>query len=775
MKASLKTPEANLPKKVFSKVLGIYPLSIAFAPERRISIVNYTTYTHTLEGKTFEVMLTDWAEQANGSVVVRLGGTMVLATAVMSPSSREGIDFFPLTVDYEEKFYATGKILGSRFVKRETRPSEEAILAGRLIDRAIRPRFDERMRSEVQVVVTVLSTDNENDPDIPALLASSLALSLSDIPWNGPIAGVRVGEKDGAFIFNPLYEERPEHALDIVVAGTADRINMIEAGANEISEDRFAEAVERGFGCVKELIEFQSRIIAENPRVKREAKLLELPQELRELLEKEFLSKVENALYQPNKKLAHETKAAVKNEWTARASELYPEISKPAVLDYLFDEAVNEAVHRRILEKEERPDGRKIDEVRKLSAEVGVLPRTHGSGLFRRGETHVLSTLTLGGPGDSQIIEGMESQTKRRFLHQYNFPPFSTGEIKPMRGPGRREIGHGALARRALAPMIPPAEEFPYTIRIVSEALSSNGSTSMGSVCGGTLALMDAGVPIKKPVAGAAMGLMMDQKGNYKVLTDIQGPEDHHGDMDFKVAGTRDGITAAQMDVKIDGITVEILRDALKAALKSRLEILEVLTAALPAPRPELKPFAPRIQSIKINPEKIGALIGPGGKVINEIIARTGVQIDIEDDGTVYLTSEKEAGMAEAMASVKQVTWEPKPGELVEGKVSRIFGFGAMIEIAPRVEGLIHISELAPWHVAQVEDILNVGDTTKAMVIGIDEQGRINLSLKAVPGKYSDEDIRRGQAAAASRPTHRRSFRDGPPRGSRGGRRGHHR
>ncbi len=729
------------------------------------------TYTHALGGKTFSVQLTDWADQANGSVVVRLGDTMVLATAVMSPSGREGIDFFPLTVDYEEKYYAAGKILGSRFVKRETRPSEDAILAARLIDRTIRPRFDHRTRSEVQVVVTVLSVDGENDPDVPAVLASSLALSLSDIPWDGPVAAIRVGKNDAGWIINPANAERPEHGLDLVIAGTGERINMIEAGANEISEQEFAEAADYGFGFVRELVAFQKTIITDNPQEKSKAKVLEIPKELAALLEQEFAAKVEDALYQPNKKAAYAQKDRVHAEWTARAKAAHPELYTDAAADWLFDEAVDAAVHRRIIEKEERPDGRKINEVRRLSAEVGVLPRTHGSGLFMRGETHVLSTLTLGGPGDEQIVEGMESQIKKRFLHHYNFPPFSTGETKPMRGPGRREIGHGALARRAIAPILPSREEFPYTIRIVSEALSSNGSTSMGSVCGASLALMDAGVPIRKPVAGAAMGLMLDANGNYKILTDIQGPEDHHGDMDFKVAGTKDGITAVQMDVKIDGITIPILRDALASALASRLHILGVLTATISSPRPELSPYAPRIETIKINPEKIGALIGPGGKVINEIIAETGAQIDIDDDGTVFITSEKPEGMAAAIKRVKAVTWEPRPGELVSGTVSRVFPFGAMIELAPRVEGLIHISELAPWHVAEVEDILNVGDHTEALVKEIDDQGRINLSLKDVPGRWSDEDIKRGQAAAANRPP--RPFGDRPHRGpDRGGHRG---
>ncbi len=710
------------------------------------------TYSHSLGGKNFLIELNNWAEQANGSVLVRLGDTMVLATAVMNKTPREGGDFFPLTVEYEEKFYATGKILGSRFVKRETRPSEEATLAARLIDRSLRPRFDMRMRNEVQLVLTILSVDDENDPDIVALLASSLALSLSDIPWQGPIAGVRVGRIEGKFLLNPTHEERQRGDLDVIVSGTRERINMIEAGANEISEEDFAVSVEWGYKFVQEFIGFQERIIAENPRQKSPVPLLEAPEELRTLIKKEFSSRIEEALYQKGKKTMKHAEMVVREEWVMRAKELHPEKFQKSAADFLFEEEINEIVHRRILGKGERPDGRKPDELREIRVAVGMLPRVHGSGLFMRGETHVLSTLTLGAPGDEQIIEGMEIRTKKHFLHHYNFPPFSTGETKPMRGPGRREIGHGALAGRALLPLIPLKENFPYTIRVVSEALSSNGSTSMASVCGSSLALMDAGVPLKKPAAGAAMGLMLNETGDYKVLTDIQGPEDHHGDMDFKVAGTRDGITAVQMDVKIEGITPEMLRSTLEQARRSRFEILDRMQEVIKEPRPELSPWAPRVNILKINPEKIGALIGPGGKVINDIIAQTGTQIDIEDDGTVFITSTTENGMKKAMSLIKQVTRELKPGEILEGKVSRILDFGAMVEVGPRQDGLIHISELAPWHVERVTDIVNIGDIVPVKVRNIDEQGRINLSLKDVPGRYSEEEIARGQEERARTP-----------------------
>lgn len=707
--------------------------------------VDKKTYSHSLGGKTFNIEINNWAQQANGSVLVRLGDTLVLATAVMNPGVREGGDFFPLTVDYEEKYYATGKILGSRFIKRETRPSEEAILVMRLIDRTIRPRFDMRMRNEVQIIITALSIDEDNDPDIPALLAASLALSLSDIPWKGPVAGVRVGRINGAFVANPTYPEREQSDMDVAVSGTGDRINMLEAGAKEISEEDFASAVEWGFGHVKELIEFQKKIISENQKEKTVVSLTQIPEDLRTLIKKEFSGKIEDATYQSDKKTMKDKTAAIKAEWMARAYELHPEVFQKSAAEFLFDEEINDIVHRRIIEKGERPDGRKPDELRPLSGEVSVLPRVHGSGLFMRGETHALATLTLGAPGDMQIIEGMEIRTKKHFLLHYNFPPYSVGETKPMRGPGRREIGHGALAGKALLPVIPERETFPYTIRVVSEVLSSNGSTSMASVCGATLALMDAGVPIKKPVAGAAMGLMLNEKGEYKVLTDLQGQEDHHGDMDFKIAGTREGVTAVQLDVKIEGITVPMVRDTLTQSHSARMKILDVMESVISAPRPELSPWAPRISIIKINPEKIGALIGPGGKVINEIIAETGAQIDIEDDGTVFVTSEKEEGMKKALSLIKQITREIKPGELLEGRVTRILDFGAMVEVGPRQDGLIHISELAPWRVEKVTDIVNIGDIVPVKVRNIDEQGRINLSLKDVPGRYSDEEVEKGR------------------------------
>jgi len=712
--------------------------------------VAYPIYSHIIGGQAFEITINDWAEQASGSVLVRVGDTTVLVTAVMSPSPREGGDFFPLTVEYEEKYYATGKILGSRFIKRETRPTEEAVLAARAIDRSIRPRFDMRQRHEVQIVASILSIDEKNDPDVAALLGASLALSLSDIPWQGPIAGVRVARKDGALILNPSFEERSAGDMDVMVSGTKDRVNMIEAGASEITEADFGAALDAGFAAIKDLIAFQDGIITKHGRTKRTVPLLTLAEPLSAILKKEFHAAIETAVYQKDKQAMHASVSEVKAAWHSRAKEAHPELYQKNAADFYFDAAIDEIVHERIIGAGERPDGRKPEDIRALSAQVAVLPRVHGSGLFMRGSTHVLSTLTLGSPGDEQIIEGMEIRTKRHFLHHYNFPPFSVGEVKPMRGPGRREIGHGALAGKALAPLLPLRESFPYTIRIVSEVLSSNGSSSMASVTAATLALMDGGVPIKKAVTGAAMGLMLNSAGDYRVLTDIQGPEDHHGDMDFKVAGTRDGITGVQMDVKIKGVTAEMIMKTLVQAREARMKILDVMASVIAEPRPELSPWAPRIETLKINPEKIGALIGPGGKVINEIIAKTGAQIDIEDDGTVFITSVTAEGMASALELVKQVTRELKAGDLVEGKVTRLLDFGAFVEVGPRQDGLIHISELAPWHVDRVTDILNIGDTTKAIVKNVDEQGRINLSLKDVPGRYSEEEIERGRNERAS-------------------------
>ena len=681
---------------------------------------------------------------------------MVLVTAVMSKEPREGGDYFPLNVEYEEKFYDAGKILGSRFVKRETRPSEEAVLSGRLIDRTIRPRFDLRMRYEVQIVATILSLDDQNDSDTPALLGASLALSISDIPWDGPVAGVRIGKVNGEFIINPTFEERRAATLDLVVSGTESKINMIEAGAAEEPEAEILKALELAQGEIKKIIAFEKEIVAFVSPKKRAVKLADIGGPLHDAIVKNFSGKIEDALWEKEKAVRNAKLDTLKKEWLEYSKTTLSGSFDFGTAMYLWEEEIDVIVHRRILEKGERPDGRALDELRALEAQAGILPRVHGSGLFIRGETQALSTVTLGAPGDQLIVEGMDVRKKKRFIHHYNFPPYSTGEVKPMRGPGRREIGHGALAEKALTPLIPSEEEFPYTLRIVSEILSSNGSSSMASVCGSTLALMDAGVPMKKHAGGVAMGLMMSAKGGkneneYAVLTDIQGPEDHYGDMDFKAAGTRDGITAIQMDVKIDGVTIAMLEKTMAQARDGRIQILNLLEKTLPSPRPELSPYAPRILLLQIHPEKIGALIGPGGKTINEIIAKTGATIDIEDDGRVFITAENKDVLDQTAALVKHITREIKAGELLEGKVTRLFDFGVMVEIGPRQDGMVHISELAPWRVESVSDIVKVGDVIPVIVKEIDEQGRVNLSLKRVPERYSQEDIDKHASAAGSR------------------------
>lgn len=726
-------------------------------------------FTCEVGGRTLTAEFTDMAHQANGSCLVTYGGTVVLATAVQSKNAREGTDFFPLTVDYEEKFYAAGMILGSRFMRREGRASDEAILVSRLIDRGIRPLFSQKTRNEVQVIVLALSIDEDNDPDIPAILATSLSLGTSNVPWAGPLGAVRIGKVGDNFIVNPTYKDRLEAELDAVVCGMDGKVNMMEAGAKELSESDMDEALKLAVSEIDKLVKFQKKIISEIGVKKSEIKLAEAPVDMQMIFRKQFSQKIEEAIYIREKLNRYETLNTLKREWMEICSDDFKDTPKN-IADSLFEDEINDIVHKNIIEKEQRPDGRKIDEIRQLFAKARILPRTHGSGLFYRGETHVLSIATLGAPGDVQLIEGMEIRTKKRFMHHYNFPPFSVGEVKPMRGPARRDIGHGALAERALLAIIPPVDIFPYTIRVVSETLSSNGSSSMGSVTASSLALMDAGVPIKTPVAGAAMGLMMaspsstsdvkSQKTSdvfpgealpkYKILTDIQGPEDHHGDMDFKVAGSRDGITAVQMDVKVDGIPLKIMKEAFLQAKKARLEILEVVTNELPAPRPELPANAPRILKMQINPEKIGAVIGPGGKMIQSIVAETGAEIDIEDDGTIFITSTNEEGMKKAEEKIKMLTKELAIGEIFTGKVTRIFPFGAMVEIAPRQDGMVHISELAPFRVEQVTDVVSPGDEVPVKIIGIDDQGRINLSIKAVkelPLK-SHEDRRAGEEVA---------------------------
>jgi len=689
-------------------------------------------------GRELSVEISNLAEQASGSCFVRYGDTEVLATAVMSKYERGEEGFFPLTVDYEERYYAAGKILGSRYIRRESRPSDEAITTSRLIDRTIRPLFPENLKRETQIIITCLSWDRENDPDIIGLIAASIAISESEIPWSGPITVVRIGRlKNGEMIINPTYAEREMSDLDLVLAAVSSEasakeegilINMIEAEAAEVPEEVILKAVDFARPYLEKIINFQNQIIREVAKEK--IKIETLPQDLELEKEiKEFLGdRLEKVLF-PRKTERVEDISVLKEELIFYIEGKYPGMGKGKYVKDFFEKEIERLIHENIILKERRPDGRKLDELREISCQVGLLPRTHGSGLFCRGQTKALSILTLGTPGDVKLLQGMEIIGKKRFMHHYNFPPYSTGEVKPIRGPGRRDIGHGMLVEKALLSLIPSFEDFPYTMRIVSEILSSNGSTSMASVSSSSLALMDAGVPIKEPAAGIALGLMQDKKGNYKILTDIQGPEDHHGDMDFKIAGTKNGITAIQMDVKIEGISEKILREALEQGKKVRNQILEKIKEVLEKPRRELSPFAPRILTIQINPEKIREVIGPGGKVINEIIRECGVSIDVEETGKIFVTAEKEEAAKKAIDWIKNITREAKVGEIFQGKVKKILDFGAFVEILPNQEGLLHISQISPSRVTRIEDFFRVGDIISVKVISIDEQGRINLSL----------------------------------------------
>ena len=693
-------------------------------------------FSADIAGRTLSVEAGLLAVQANGSVRVQYGDTVVLATATISKDKREGIDFFPLMVDYEERYYASGKIKGSRFIKREGRPSDQAIINGRIIDRTIRPLFDERMRNEVQVIITVLSIDKENDPVVVAVTAASLALGISDIPWNGPVGAIRVGKIAEDYIVNPVNNQLEQSEFDLLLSGTQDKINMMEAAAKETGNDLIVKAIEVAFQQTSKLAAFQKQIIDEIGKEKLQIELTSPTEqftiEIVKLLQEQKLAE---AFYAKDKKEQHEKMDSIKKVLDTMLKKKYSEeelAERKEEASLVFENHLNEVLHKRVLENDERPDGRKLDEVRPLVAQIGVLPRTHGSGLFQRGETQVLTIVTLGSPGDEQIIDTMEVDEKRRYIHHYNFPPYCVGEVRPMRGPGRRDIGHGALAEKALMSVLPDKESFPYTMLLVSEVLSSNGSSSMASTCGSTLALMDAGVPIKKPVSGVAMGIIMGEDEKYKILSDIQGPEDHWGDMDFKVAGTEDGITAMQLDVKIDGITPKIAAQVLEQAYQSRMKIMKVMLSTISEPHKEFSPFAPQIITIRINPDKIRDVIGPGGKVINEIIDKTGVQIDIEDDGSVFITAKDGQGRQKAKEWVEALTREVKPGELFEGKVTRIMNFGAFVEILPGKEGLVHISQISNQRIERVEDCLEIGQAVTVKVSEIDSQNRINLTMKDV-------------------------------------------
>lgn len=680
-------------------------------------------------GRKLTVEIGQLAKQANGAALVRYGDTAVLSTATASKEPKN-VDFFPLTVNYEERLYAVGKIPGG-FIKREGRPSEKAILASRLIDRPIRPLFADGFRNDVQVISIVMSVDQDCPSDMAAMFGSSLALCVSDIPFEGPIAGVIVGRVDGKFVINPTVEQSEQSDIHLAVAGTRDAINMVEAGAKEVPEEVMLEAIMFGHEEIKRLIEFQDEIIKVCGKDKREISLYEVDQDLKtevlEMCEKDMIGAI-----QVQEKHAREAAIKeVKDQVLAKYAEQEATDEDIKQVKQILDKLVKDEVRRLITEEKVRPDGRKPDEIRPLSSQVGILSRTHGSGLFIRGQTQALSVCTLGAMGDVQILDGLGLEEEKRFMHHYNFPLFSVGETGPIRGPGRREIGHGALGERALEPMIPDEKDFPYTIRLVSEVLESNGSTSQASICASTLAMMDAGVPIKAPVAGIAMGLVKSGE-NYTVLTDIQGMEDHLGDMDFKVAGTSKGVTALQMDIKIEGLSREILEEALEQAQKGRMQILDSMLATISEPRSQLSKYAPKILIMTINPDKIRDVIGPSGKQINKIIEETGVKIDIEQDGTVFIASSDEEMNQKAKKIIEDIVREVEVGQMYLGKVKRIEKFGAFVEIFAGKDGLVHISELAEERVGKVEDVVKIGDEVLVKVTEIDRQGRVNLSRKAV-------------------------------------------
>ncbi|MDQ0230484.1 polyribonucleotide nucleotidyltransferase [Metabacillus malikii] len=692
-------------------------------------------------GRNLTVEIGQLAKQANGAVLIRYGDTAVLSTATASKEPKP-LDFFPLTVNYEERLYAVGKIPGG-FIKREGRPSEKAILASRLIDRPIRPLFADGFRNEVQVISIVMSVDQDCSSEMAAMFGSSLSLCVSDIPFEGPIAGVTVGRINNEFVINPTVEQAEKSDIHLVVAGTKNAINMVEAGAKEVSEETMLEAIMYGHEEIKRLIAFQEEIAAAVGKEKMEIQLFELDEqiekEIKEMAEKDLL----NAIQVQEKHAREDAISAVKNSVIEKFVEKEADEDTLKQVKQILSKLVKAEVRRLITEEKVRPDGRGVDEIRPLSSEVNLLSRTHGSGLFTRGQTQALSICTLGALGDVQILDGLGIEESKRFMHHYNFPQFSVGETGPMRGPGRREIGHGALGERALEPIIPSEKDFPYTIRLVSEVLESNGSTSQASICASTLAMMDAGVPIKAPVAGIAMGLVMSGE-HYTVLTDIQGMEDALGDMDFKVAGTENGVTALQMDIKIAGLSREILEEALQQAKKGRIEILKSMLATISTPKHELSQYAPKILTMAINPDKIRDVIGPSGKQINKIIEETGVKIDIEQDGTVFISSVHEDMNQKAKKIIEDIVREVVVGQMYLGKVKRIEKFGAFVEIFNGKDGLVHISELAEERVGKVEDVLSLGDEILVKVTEIDKQGRVNLSRKAVLKEQKEKEIQEG-------------------------------
>jgi polyribonucleotide nucleotidyltransferase len=728
---------------------------------QRMPTPDIKTFTRELGGKTLSIEHGRVAGLAGGAVLIRYGDTVVLCTATMARTPRPGMDFFPLTIDFEEKMYAVGKIPGA-FFRREARPSTEATLSARLTDRPLRPLFPKGMRNEVQVVITVLSVDRENDPDVLGTVGASAALCISDVPFAGPVSSVRVGYIDGKYVVNPTFQQLEDSLIDIVVAGTRNAIMMVEAGASEAPEEIILGAMEFAQEQNQILIDLQEEIIDALKPTKWEFSPALLPAALKDQVFAELAGNNEEFLA-----LAKDERQGSLGEHKARLVEKFgAEYTEKAVGEAL-DAFVKKTVRESILNDNRRPDGRKSDEVRPIWCQVGVLPRVHGTGLFTRGQTQVLSVTTLGGVGDAQRLDTLSPVDSKRYMHHYNFPPYSVGETGRMGGAGRREIGHGALAERALVPVLPSVEDFPYTIRIVSEVLSSNGSTSMGSACGSTLSLMDAGVPIKAPVSGVAMGLIMGEDGNYKVLTDIAGLEDAMGDMDFKVAGTEKGITALQMDIKIQGIPMHVLRAAVTQAREGRMHILGKMLEAIAEPRAEMSPYAPRMYRLQIDPSKIGTVIGPGGRVIRSIIEETGCTVDIEDDGSVFIGATDQQSAQKAIDIIEGMTKDVEVGKVYTGRVARIMNFGAFVEIAPGKDGLVHISELADFRVPSVEDVVNIGDEVQVMVTEVDSMGRINLSRRAVLAGETDV------AAVVARQAAERGARggggDGGDRGGRGG------
>lgn len=716
-------------------------------------------YTANVGGKDITLETGKLAAQAGGAVTIRTGDSMVFAAATMSPDPREGTDFFPLTVEYEERMYAGGRIPGS-FFRREGRPSTDAILTARLTDRPIRPLFNKEMRNDVQVIMFSVSADTENPLDILAINAASAALSISDIPWAGPVGAVRIGRINGEFIVNPTYQQIEESELDLRIAGTSDAILMVECGAEEVPEDVMVEALMFGHKSIQPLIKLQEQMQAEIGKPKREVQLFPVEASLLEQVSSRATGALEGIFDQALVKTEHNTaidelEKQIVAEFTAEDE------SRTGQVKEAFNEAYKNVVRTRIIDRGIRPDGRNLKEIRPIWCEVGISPRAHGSGLFTRGQTQVLTLATLGTPKEAQELDTLTPAETKRYMHHYNFPPYSTGEVKMLRGQSRREIGHGALAERALEPVIPAEETFPYTLRLVSEVLSSNGSSSMASVCGSTLALMDTGVPIKAPVAGVAMGLVKEGD-RFSILTDIQGLEDHLGDMDFKVAGTADGITALQMDIKIKGITAEIMSQALEQARTGRLEILEKMLAVIPHSRPELKPHVPRITVIRVPVDKIGAIIGPGGKNIRALQEETNTKIDIEDDGSVYIAATDMASEMAARERIEMLTETPQIGRIYTGRVVRTTDFGAFVEILPNIDGMVHISQLDSERVEKVEDVVTVGDEVTVMVTNIDGDGKIRLSRQAVLEGWTAEEAQE----------HDRGGRGGGRSGGDGGRSG---